>query len=102
MARALLPLTTDTGWFFDTELLVLAERAGLRIHEVPVDWIDDPDSRVNVVGTAVADLRGIVRLGTGLARGAIQVPALRQGRRCRTAGTGRRVGGTSEEGRRRI
>ena len=78
VARALLPLTTDTGWFFDTELLVLAERAGLRIHEVPVDWIDDPDSRVNVVGTAVADLRGIVRLGTGLARGAIQVPALRQ------------------------
>jgi len=77
-ARELLPLTEDTGWFFDTELLVLAERAGLRIHEVPVDWIDDPDSRVNVVGTAVADLRGIVRLGTGLARGAIQVPALRR------------------------
>ena len=59
-ARALLPLTTDTGWFFDTELLVLAERAGLRIHEVPVDWIDDPDSRVNVVATALGDLRGIV------------------------------------------
>jgi putative flippase GtrA len=77
-ARELLPLSTDTGWFFDTELLVLAERAGLRIHEIPVDWIDDPDSRVNVVGTAVADLRGIVRLGTGLARGTIRVPALRQ------------------------
>ncbi|HEY9241371.1 MAG TPA: glycosyltransferase [Streptosporangiaceae bacterium] len=77
VARELLPLTSDTGWFFDTELLVLAERAGLRIHEVPVDWIDNPDSRVNVVGTAVADLRGIARLGTGLARGAIQVPALR-------------------------
>jgi putative flippase GtrA len=76
-ARELLPLSTDTGWFFDTELLVLAERAGLRIHEIPVDWIDDPDSRVNLVGTAVADLRGIVRLGTGLARGAIEVPALR-------------------------
>ena len=76
-ARQLLPLTEDTGWFFDTELLVLAERAGLRIHEVPVDWIDDPDSRVNVVGTALADLRGIARLGTGLARGAIRVPALR-------------------------
>ena len=76
-ARALLPLTTDTGWFFDTELLVLAERAGLRIHEVPVDWIDDPDSRVNVVATALGDLRGIVRLGTGLARGTIEVPALR-------------------------
>jgi len=75
-ARALLPLTQDSGWFFDTELLVLAERAGLRIHEVPVDWIDDPDSRVNVAATALADLRGIARLGTGLARGTISVPAL--------------------------
>ncbi len=75
-ARRLLPLTADTGWFFDTELLVLAERAGLRIHEVPVDWIDDPDSRVSVVATALADLRGIARLGTGLARGRISVPVL--------------------------
>jgi hypothetical protein len=47
VAAALLPLVRDTGWFFDTELLVLAERAGLRIHEVPADWIDDPDSRVD-------------------------------------------------------
>jgi hypothetical protein len=47
----LLPLTQDTGWFFDTELLVLAERAGLRIHEVPVDWVDDLDSRVDIVAT---------------------------------------------------
>jgi glycosyltransferase involved in cell wall biosynthesis len=61
-ARELLPLVEDTGWFFDTELLVLAERAGLRIHEVPVDWIDDPDSRVDIVSTALADLRGIARL----------------------------------------
>src|SRR5579864_7712912 len=64
-ARALLPLTTDIGWFFDTELLVLAERAGLRIHEVPVDWVDDPDSRVNVRATALADIRGILRMGGG-------------------------------------
>ena len=56
----LLPLVEDTGWFFDTELLVLAERSGLRIHEVPVDWVDDPDSRVDIVATAVADLRGVV------------------------------------------
>ena len=75
-ARQLLPLTTDRGWFFDTELLVLAERAGLRIHEVPVDWIDDADSRVSVISTALADIRGIIRLGTGLARGRISVPAL--------------------------
>jgi glycosyltransferase involved in cell wall biosynthesis len=76
-ARALLPLTQDTGWFFDTELLVLAERAGLRIHEIPVDWIDDLDSRVDVVATALADLRGMVRLGSGFARGRIKVPQLR-------------------------
>ncbi len=52
----------DDGWFFDTELLVLAQRRGLRIHEVPVDWIDDPDSRVDIVSTALADLRGVARL----------------------------------------
>jgi putative flippase GtrA len=58
----LLPDVRDDGWFFDTELLVLAQRRGLRIHEVPVDWIDDPDSRVRVVRTAVDDLKGIARL----------------------------------------
>ena len=76
-ARRLLPLVEDRGWFFDTELLVLAERAGLRIHEVPVDWIDDADSRVNIVDTALGDLRGMTRLGLGLARGTIKVPRLR-------------------------
>jgi putative flippase GtrA len=76
-AGVLLPLTEDTGWFFDTELLVLAERAGLRIHEVPVDWIDDADSRVDIVATALADLRGIARLSIGLLRGRLKVPELR-------------------------
>jgi putative flippase GtrA len=76
-AQALLPLTEDTGWFFDTELLVLAERAGLRIHEIPVDWIDDLDSRVDIMATAVADLRGMMRIGRGFARGTLAVPQLR-------------------------
>ena len=76
-AHALLPLVSDTGWFFDTELLVLAERAGLRIHEVPVDWVDDPDSRVNIVATALADLRGIARVGRDLAAGRLPLTELR-------------------------
>ena len=62
VARRLLPLVDDEAWFFDTELLVVAERSGLRIHEVAVDWIDDPDSRVNIIATARADLRGVARL----------------------------------------
>jgi putative flippase GtrA len=77
-ARALLPLVEDTGWFFDTELLVLAERAGLRIHEVPVDWVDDPDSRVDIVATAVADLKGVWRVGRALSSGRLPLSALRQ------------------------
>jgi putative flippase GtrA len=60
--RTLIGDVRDEGWFFDTELLVLAQRRGLRIHEVPVDWIDDPDSRVDIVRTAWDDLRGVARL----------------------------------------
>ena len=74
-ARELLPMVQDKGWFFDTELLVLAERSGMRIHEVPVDWTDDPDSRVEILNTAIADLRGIVRLAGDLARGRIPLSA---------------------------
>jgi putative flippase GtrA len=77
-AHELLPLVEDTGWFFDTELLVLAERAGMRIHEVPVDWVDDPDSRVDIVATATADLRGVARLVRGLATGSIPVASVRE------------------------
>ena len=62
VAKQLLPLVKDEAWFFDTELLILAQRAGLRVHEVPVDWTDDPDSRVAIMRTAIEDLRGVVRL----------------------------------------
>jgi putative flippase GtrA len=61
-ARRLLATVEDQAWFFDTELLMAAQRQGLRIHEVAVDWTDDPDSRVDIVSTALADLRGVVRL----------------------------------------
>ena len=73
VAAQLLPLVEDTGWFFDTELLILAERSGMRIHEVPVDWVDDPDSRVDIVSTAKEDLRGMARVTRGLVSGRIPV-----------------------------
>ncbi len=62
VARELVPLVADQEWFFDTELLVLAQRRGLRIHEVPVDWVEDADSRVDIKTTALEDLRGVARL----------------------------------------
>jgi putative flippase GtrA len=74
--QQLLPQVRDTAWFFDTELLVLAERMGLRIHEVPVDWVDDPDSRVDIVATALADLHGVARLARDLARA--RLPLVRE------------------------
>ena len=90
-ARELLPLVEDQRWFFDTELLTVAERAGLRIHEVPVDWVDDPDSRVDIVQTALDDLRGVVRLGTSLAQGRLPLREVgeRLGRVSSEAGNGR-------------
>ena len=77
VGRQLLPLVQDTSWFFDTELLVLAERSGLRIHEVAVDWVDDPDSRVDLVATAIADLKGVARVGRALATGALPLAEIR-------------------------
>ncbi|MBE3200879.1 glycosyltransferase [Frankia sp. CH37] len=77
VAAALLPHVADNGWFFDTELLVLAERCGMRIHETTVDWIDDPDSRVDIVSTALADLRGIRRIRREIARGTVPLAQLR-------------------------
>lgn len=62
VARRLLPRVKDEEWFFDTELLVVAQRDGMRIHEVPVDWVDDPDSSVAITRTAWQDLRGTARL----------------------------------------
>ena len=65
VARRLLPLVEDTQWFFDSELLLLAEREGYRIRSVPVKWVEDPDTRVRIVSTARQDLQGLWRLRSG-------------------------------------
>ena len=71
-AHDLLPLVKDTGWFFDSELLILAEGNGYRIKEVPVKWTDDPDSRVRIIATAYEDMKGLLRLRFGGLRRASQ------------------------------
>ena len=74
--RPLLPAVKDDAWFFDTELLLLAEYNGLRVHEVPVDWIEDVDTRVDVMRTALDDISGLVRVARAKVRGAARVPGL--------------------------
>ncbi|WP_350275063.1 bifunctional glycosyltransferase family 2/GtrA family protein [Kribbella sp. HUAS MG21] len=73
VVRALLGHVRDESWFFDTELLLLAEHNGLRVHEVPVDWVEDVDSRVDVVGTAWDDLRGLLRMARAKASGQARI-----------------------------
>jgi hypothetical protein len=58
----IVPQIKDESWFFDTELLVLAEKRGYRIKDLPVQWIEDDDSRVKIVSTAWEDIKGVMRL----------------------------------------
>ncbi|MFE0461538.1 glycosyltransferase [Kitasatospora sp. NPDC058965] len=99
VVQRLLGAVEDNAWFFDTELLLLAERRGLRIHEVPVDWVDDPDSRVDIVRTALDDLRGMARVarrslaGGGRAESALPVRGVRP-----APGPGRQLAGFAAVG----
>lgn len=92
VVQALLTAVDDDRWFFDTELLLIAERHDLRIHEVPVDCLDDPDSSVDVLRTAVDDLRGVARVAARIVGGALQVPLPPRLRRARLPeGMGRQL-----------
>ena len=64
-ADDLAPLVEDNGWFFDSELLILAQKCGYPILELPVHWTDDPDSRVRIIRTAWEDVKGLLRLKFG-------------------------------------
>ena len=64
-AEAIVPSIKNNNWFFDTELLVIAAKRGFKISSVPVKWVDDPTSTVNVVSTAKEDVKGLFRLRFG-------------------------------------
>ena len=64
-AQQIVPLIEDNNWFFDTELLILGEKLGYRVKDVPVEWVEDPDTRVKIGATVMEDLRGLLRLRTG-------------------------------------
>lgn len=73
--RALVPLIENQGWFFDAELLLLAERFGFRVAEVPVKWTDDPDSRVKIVQTVSEHFMGLLRMRLAFSTGLTPEPA---------------------------
>ncbi|WP_322797369.1 dolichyl-phosphate beta-glucosyltransferase [Tepidiforma sp.] len=60
--QAIVPHIENRMWFFDTELLILAHQAGFRICELPVHWVEDPDTKVRIVSTAIEDIRGLLRM----------------------------------------
>ncbi|MFI6096503.1 glycosyltransferase [Lentzea sp. NPDC051213] len=99
VVRPLLRHVHDDGWFFDTELLLLAEHNGLRVYEVPVDWVEDVDTRVAVGATVRDDLRGLIRVARAKASGGARVDGIPRRPEPRAvhpdAVLGRREGGLS-------
>ncbi len=73
--QALVPLIENQGWFFDAELLLLAEHYGFEIFEMPVRWTDDPDSRVKILQTVSEHFIGLVRLRLAFSTGFAVAPA---------------------------
>jgi hypothetical protein len=76
VVRPPLERVRDNSWFFDTELLLLAEHNGLRVHEVPVDWVEDTDSEVHLLSTSSVNSRGVFRVALATLRGSARVTGL--------------------------
>jgi len=79
VVRSVVPQVKDESWFFDTELLVLAEKQNYRIKDIPVTWIEDDDSRVKIIPTAWADIKGILRLRWRLTKNRFKKKARNRG-----------------------
>jgi len=79
VVEEIVPQVKDQAWFFDTELLVLAEKSGYRIKDLPARWTDDDDSRVKIVSTAWEDIKGVLRVRGYLWSRKFDAPARRRG-----------------------
>jgi len=71
----IVPEVKDQSWFFDTELLVLAEKWGYGVRDVPVRWTEDDDSRVKILRTAWDDIKGVLRVRWRLWRDGVSAGA---------------------------
>lgn len=85
-AQEIIPVTEDLAWFLDSEILIIAEKRGYRIKDVPVHWVDDPDTRVKIMKTAMGDIKGLMRLRFG---------GIPQPRRLAAASAAKRRGGAA-------
>lgn len=73
--QTLVPLVENQGWFFDAELLLLAEHYGFPIFDMPVIWTDDPDSRVKLAQTVSEHFIGLMRMRLAFSTGFAAAPA---------------------------
>ena len=60
--KKIIPLIKNNDWFFDTELILIAEKKGLKIKQIPVNWVDDTDTRVKIFNTVSSYLSNIIRM----------------------------------------
>ena len=80
LAKKTVPMIKDTGFFWDTELLLISSAAGFKILEIPVLWKDDPESRVRIINTVITDLRGLLRMCLGGMRKAARKIRIKTGK----------------------
>ena len=81
-AHALLPQVKDDEWFFDTELLVCAQQAVMTMLKLPVRWVEDAVSTVDIPDTVKKDLKGMHRVREGMEARAVEQLRGRPGLPC--------------------
>jgi glycosyltransferase involved in cell wall biosynthesis len=67
--KIVVPYVEDTGWFFDSELLIISEKSGYKILDIPVEWIEDLDSRVKIIQTIIENIKGLIKVKSNFMKG---------------------------------